>query len=554
MTDDAGAVDRGLRGLGVSPGRAAGPVVRMAAPPVLPPPGTAHSERTVGEGLAAVADELEARAARAGGAAGEILEAQAMMAADPMLREAAEDLVKEGLDPAHALDAAFATHREALVAAGGYFAERAADLDDLRNRAVAAVLGLPMPGVPDPGHPFVLVAEDLSPADTAGLSGDVLALVTEKGGPTSHTAILARGRGLPAVVACEGALGLAEGALVAVDGGSGEVVAGLEPGEVARIQAEAAAERTRLSGSRGPGRTADGHPVKLLLNIGSAADLEVEDLGAGAEGVGLFRTELLYLGRRSTPGFDEQVAAYAAVFRACPDVVVRTLDAGTDKPLPFLDLPDEPNPALGIRGLRVDRLRPEVLDTQLAALAEAARATGTEPSVMAPMVATAAEAAAFAERARAAGIARVGVMIEVPAAALLAAEILAEVDFLSIGTNDLGQYTFAADRQHPGLADLLDPAQPALLRLVELCASAGRTAGKPVGVCGEAAGDPRLAPILAGLGVTSLSMSAVALPAVREALAGHTLEACQELAREALSGRRYQRSAVVTCGPGRGGP
>ncbi|MEV0586792.1 phosphoenolpyruvate--protein phosphotransferase [Nonomuraea sp. NPDC050310] len=554
MTDVAGAVDRGLRGLGVSPGRAAGPVVRMAAPPVLPPPGTAHSERTVGEGLAAVADELEARAARAGGAAGEILEAQAMMAADPMLREAAEDLVKEGLDPAHALDAAFATHREALVAAGGYFAERAADLDDLRNRAVAAVLGLPMPGVPDPGHPFVLVAEDLSPADTAGLSGDVLALVTEKGGPTSHTAILARGRGLPAVVACEGALGLAEGALVAVDGGSGEVVAGLEPGEVARIQAEAAAERTRLSGSRGPGRTADGHPVKLLLNIGSAADLEVEDLGAGAEGVGLFRTELLYLGRRSTPGFDEQVAAYAAVFRACPDVVVRTLDAGTDKPLPFLDLPDEPNPALGIRGLRVDRLRPEVLDTQLAALAEAARATGTEPSVMAPMVATAAEAAAFAERARAAGIARVGVMIEVPAAALLAAEILAEVDFLSIGTNDLGQYTFAADRQHPGLADLLDPAQPALLRLVELCASAGRTAGKPVGVCGEAAGDPRLAPILAGLGVTSLSMSAVALPAVREALAGHTLEACQELAREALSGRRYQRSAVVTCGPGRGGP
>ncbi|NUR87223.1 MAG: phosphoenolpyruvate--protein phosphotransferase, partial [Nonomuraea sp.] len=177
---------------------------------------------------------------------------------------------------------------------------------------------------------------------------------------------------------------------------------------------------------------------------------------------------------------------------------------------------------------------PEVLDTQLAAIAEAARRTGCSPSVMAPMVSTPREAAAFAARARAAGIGRVGVMVEVPAAALLAAEILAEVDFLSIGTNDLGQYTFAADRQHPGLADLLDPAQPALLRLVELCATAGRTVGKPVGVCGEAAGDARLAPVLVGLGVTSLSMSAVSIPAVREALAAHTLEACRSQASRRL--------------------
>ncbi|MFI6537802.1 phosphoenolpyruvate--protein phosphotransferase [Nonomuraea sp. NPDC050547] len=531
-----------LRGLGVSPGRTAGPVLLMAAAPALPPPGpplsTEAGTAAVAAALSAVAAELDRRAGRAGGEARDILESQAMMAADPTLLEAAEEHVIGGMDAAHALDAAFTGHRAALVAAGGYFAERAADLDDLRNRAVAAVLGLPMPGVPDPGHPFVLVAEDLSPADTAGLSEDVLALVTEKGGPTSHTAILARGRGLPAVVACAGALTLEEGTLVSVDGATGEIRTGLDGPAAEEVRHRAEAERAKLAHSRGPGRTADGHPVKLLLNIGSAGDLAPE-----AEGVGLFRTELLFLDRRTAPGFEEQVAAYAAVFKSVPDAIVRTLDAGTDKPLPFLELPVEPNPALGIRGLRVDRLRPDVLDTQLAAVTEAARATGAEPAVMAPMVSTPREAARFAGRARAAGVRRVGVMIEVPAAALLAEAILAEVDFLSIGTNDLGQYAFAADRQHPALADLLDPWQPALLRLVEMCAAAGRGAGKPVGVCGEAAGDPRLAPVLVGLGVTSLSMSAVCVPAVREALAGHTLEECRAGAEAAL--QRDHANGVV---------
>ncbi|MEU7898147.1 phosphoenolpyruvate--protein phosphotransferase [Nonomuraea sp. NPDC049152] len=523
-----------LKGLGVSPGRSAGPVVRMAEPPALPPLPAADGrsrdgaaeEQAVRTALRTVAAELASRAERAReGQARDILEAQAMMADDPMLLEAAQEHVGAGLPAVHALDRAFARHREALVAAGGYFAERAADLDDLRNRATAAAMGRPMPGVPDPGHPFVLVAEDLSPADTATLVPDVLALVTAKGGPTGHTAILARGRGLPAVVACAGALDLPQGAIVAVDGGTGELVTGLDEQEAAAIRAREAGRRAALSASSGPGRTADGHPVKLLLNIGSAADL-----AEGAEGVGLFRTEFLFLDRRSAPSFDEQVAAYAAVLAACPDAVIRTLDAGTDKPLPFLDLPPEPNPALGVRGLRVDRVRPAVLDTQLAAVAEAALRTGASPRVMAPMVATRQEAAAFADRARRKGIAHVGVMVEVPSAALQAAELLEEVDFLSIGTNDLSQYTFAADRQHPGLADLLDPSQPALLRLIGMCADAGRTAGKPVGVCGEAAGDPRLAPVLAGLGVTSLSMAAISVPAVRQALAEHTMAECRRLA------------------------
>ncbi|SEU20534.1 phosphoenolpyruvate--protein phosphotransferase [Nonomuraea wenchangensis] len=540
-----------LSGLGVSQGRAAGPLVRMAGPPSLPAPRPVADPEaeaaTAVKALEAVTADLNRRAAAArtgasagagggggagaGGEAAEILEALAMIADDPMLREEAETRARGGADAAHALEAAFDGHRDALAALGGYLAERAADLDDLKHRAVAAALGLPMPGLPDPGHPYVLVAGDLSPADTAGLGPDVLALITERGGPTSHTAILARARGLPAVVACPAVADVPDGTIVGVDGASGEIALGLTPEQAAEVMERDRAERARLAAATGPGRTADGHPVRLLANIGSAADLR-----PGAEGVGLFRTEFLFLDRKQPPSPEEQTAAYAEVFeRAEGPVIVRTLDAGTDKPLPFLGLPEEPNPALGVRGLRVDRLLPGVLDAQLAAIAEAARATGADVRVMAPMVTTPAEAAGFARRARAAGIAQVGVMVEVPAAALRAAELLREVDFLSIGTNDLAQYTFAADRQHPALADLLDPRQPALLGLIEACAAAGREAGKPVGVCGEAAGDPAVAPLLVGLGVTSLSMAPSCVPLVREALAGLTLEECRELAREALA-------------------
>ncbi|MFG1695154.1 phosphoenolpyruvate--protein phosphotransferase [Nonomuraea sp. NPDC049309] len=522
-----------LAGLGVSQGRAAGPVLRMAGPPALPAPravGDPSAEvAAVGKALEAVAQDLTRRAAEAGGEASEILEALAMICEDPMLREDAESRAATGVDAAHALDAAFAQHREALAALGGYLAERAADLDDLKHRAIASVLGLPMPGLPDPGHPYVLAADDLSPADTAGLGDDVLALVTERGGPTSHTAILARARGLPAVVACKGVMDLQDGTVVGVDGTTGEIAVGLTEAEAVAVAEAERARKARLAAGSGPGRTADGHPVKLLLNIGSAADLHPD-----AEGVGLFRTEFLFLDRKQAPSYEEQVSAYAEVFAGAGSVIVRTLDAGTDKPLPFLGLPPEENPALGVRGLRVDRLLPDVLDTQLDAIAEAARRTGTEPWVMAPMVTTVAEAGAFARRARAKGIAKVGVMIEVPAAALRANRLLQEVDFLSIGTNDLAQYTFAADRQHSQLADILDPRQPALLELIAMCARAGQEAGKPVGVCGEAAGDPLLAPLLVGLGVTSLSMAPVCVPAVREALAGLTLAECRERAQAAL--------------------
>ena len=527
-----------MNGIGVSPGRTAGPVYRMAAAPKLPDevPAVADPVAEVeraSRALAFVAETLSALAVGAEKTAAEVLDAESLMAADPMLAAAVADRVKQGHPAAWAVTDAVAEQRAMLVELGGYLAERAADLDDIRDRAVAYLLGLPMPGVPEPGEPFVLVAEDLAPADTARLDpAVVLALVTRRGGPTSHTAILARSHGLPAVVGCAEAADLVDGTVVSVDGTTGSVVV-VSPDDAAEIRAAGERERRALASSTGPGRTADGHPVALLQNVGSAADLGADP---ASEGVGLFRTEFLFLGRTEAPSIEEQQRAYADVFAALPGrkVVLRTLDAGADKPLPFLGLAAEENPALGIRGLRVARARPDVLATQLEAVARAAQSTSAEVWVMAPMVATVAEAVFFVDQVRAAGLAKAGVMIEVPAAALRAAQLLEVVDFLSIGTNDLSQYALAADRMSADLAELLDPWQPAILQLVANCAAAGQVAGKPVGICGEAAADPLLAPVFAGLGITSLSMAAPSVPAVRAALAARTFDECQRLAQAAL--------------------
>ncbi|VVJ18878.1 Phosphoenolpyruvate-protein phosphotransferase of PTS system (EC [Amycolatopsis camponoti] len=518
-----------LSGVGVSPGRVAGPRVVVVAdlrePASSPVPDDLRAEAgKIGSAAESVAASLSDRARSVSGDARSVLETTAAMASDPALLASAEKRVLDGSLPApRAVWEAAGEFMTALRAAGGYMAERAADVADVRDRIVASLSGLAPPGVPELTSPSVLVARDLAPADTAGLDPDlVLALVTEEGGPTSHTAILARALGIPAVVACAGVLGLAGPGLV-VDGSAGTV----SPSD-GRVVAPARTSRPEWDGV---GRLADGHRVKLLTNVGSASDARAA-AAAGAEGIGLFRTEFCYLSATSEPTESSQRAAYAAVLEpfAGKPVVVRTLDAGSDKPLAFLDMGAEPNPALGVRGLRIAFDRPDLLDRQLTAIVAAAADTGVELSVMAPMVATAAEAAWFASRARAAGIGRVGVMIEIPAAALCAAEILAEVDFVSLGTNDLAQYVFAADRQLGAVAALNDPHQPALLRLVGMVAEAGAAAGKPVGVCGEAAADPALAPVLAGLGVTSLSMNAVALAGVGAALRAVDLAACRALA------------------------
>jgi phosphotransferase system enzyme I (PtsI) len=286
--------------------------------------------------------------------------------------------------------------------------------------------------------------------------------------------------------------------------------------------------------------------VPLLANIGRPDDAAA---AADSDGVGLFRTEFLFLDRRERPSRAEQAEAYRAVLAAMGDrpVVARTLDSGSDKPLAFLPVPPEENPALGLRGLRTALLHPAALEEQLAALADAASAAGRELSVMAPMVATAEEAASFAAVARSAGLTSVGVMIEIPSAALRARELLAEVDFVSIGTNDLGQYVMAADRLSGPLGELLDPWQPALLDLVAAVGEAGRAAGKPVGVCGEAAGDPLLAAVLVGLGATSLSMSPVLRPAVHAQLAELSVSDCVAMAAAARGARgpRAAREAAL---------
>ncbi len=536
------------RPVGVSPGRAVGPVVHLGAivEPPAPAPATATAlpaaERDAAAArLRAAADEvaadLERRSGAATGDARDILAATALIARDPALLDAATTAVRErGTAPARAVWEAAATVAETLTALGGRTAERVTDVHDVRDRIVAALTGVALAGVPDRAEPFVLVARDLAPADTATLDPErCVALVTEEGGPTSHTAVIARALGIPAVVAAAGALDIPEGTVLVVDGASGELTRDPDAALVAAVTAEAAAARSAVL--EAPGSTRDGHPVALLANVGSAADARTA-AGIGAEGVGLFRSEFLFLDRADAPTRAEQVAAYRAVFAAFPGrkVVVRTLDAGADKPLPFLTAAHEENPALGVRGLRTARRRPELLDEQLAAIAEAAAAESADVQVMAPMVATLDEARDVVERCRAAGLGAAGVMIETPAAALVAPELLDTVDFVSIGTNDLTQYTMAADRMLGELADLNDPWQPAVLRLIGEVGRAGLESGTPVGVCGEAAADPALAPVLVGLGVGSLSMSARSLPVVGVALAGLSLDACREAATAALSG------------------
>jgi phosphotransferase system enzyme I (PtsI) len=526
-----------LIGVGVSSGRASGPVAHVAEPLAEPPrvPSSGDPETdaaSIRPAAEAIADRLFGRAAHVHGDAKSVLETTAAMAVDPALITQAEQLVTgKRLSPARAVFEAANGFADALRESGGYLAERVRDVHDVRDRIIAELLGLDPPGVPHLDGPSVLVARDLAPADTADLDPAlVLALVTEEGGPTSHTAILARSLGIPAVVAVRGLLQMDSAVGLVVDGDTGTVDVSAEP-----VPTEAAGRGARAEWN-GVGVTADGHQIKVLANIGSATDAQGA-VAAGAEGVGLFRTEFCYLAASDEPDVATQRSAYSEALTpfAGKPVVVRTLDAGADKPLSFLNVGVEPNPALGVRGLRVAFDRPEVLDRQLEAIAGAAADSHADVSVMAPMISTAEEARWFVERAHTAGIARVGVMVEVPAAALNAPEIFEAVDFVSVGTNDLAQYVFAADRMLGVLAALNDPWQPALLRLLATVGRAGENAGKPVGVCGEAAADPLLAGVLVGLGVTSLSMASAAVPAVGAAVAAHPLPVHQRAAEAALA-------------------
>lgn len=536
-----------IRGVGIGEGVAQGQVARMAER--LPPPTNSRSKldaeseaERVREAISAVASELSARAGQVGGQAQEVLEAQAMIAEDPTLADEVDARIADGRTAEWAVFDAFASFRAQLETIGGYLGERAADLDDIAQRVLANLNGVPAPGLPDPGHPFVLVATDLAPADTAQLDLDkVLALVTAEGGPTSHTAILARAKGIVAVVGAAEAAALTDGATVIVDAEGGLILTDPTPAERERAQRRADARASIASAPITPGALADGTPVPLLANLGTP-DEAAAAVALGAEGVGLFRTEFLFLHSTQAPTIQTQRAAYERLLSAFTGkkVVVRVLDAGADKPLPFLNDAHEENPALGLRGLRALRASEDILREQLTALAEADTATkaaGTSADlwVMAPMVSTTEETEYFVALAREYGLRTAGVMIEVPASALLADRILQRADFASIGTNDLTQYTFAADRLLGSVAAFQDPWHPAVLRLVQEVGRAGLSLGRPIGICGEAAADPLLAVVLVGLGATTLSMAPAGLADVRASLTQYSLDHARRIAQAALA-------------------
>jgi phosphotransferase system enzyme I (PtsI) len=529
-----------LSGVGVGRGVVVGVVLRMPEPLAEPLDLESQAEpldeyRRAVSALGTVATELIGRGRRADGDAQEVLEAQALMARDPALVKDIESRIGEGKTAERAVFEAFLQFQQVFEAIGGYMAGRAADLRDVGQRVIAALRGVPVPGVPQSDSPFVLVAYDLAPADTATLDlNKVLAIVTRDGGPTSHTAILARSKGLVAIVGASGSDALRSGQTVIVDAEGGEIVADPTPDEVR--EAAARGGRVTEAAPLSAGALADGTPVPLLANLGSPEEAALA-VALGAEGVGLCRTEFIFLDARQAPSVEVQRARYVELLSAFPGkkVVVRVLDAGADKRFAWLGHDHEENPALGLRGIRALRENENVLRDQLTALADAQAVTDAELWVMAPMVADLAETRYFVDLGRELGLRTMGVTTEIPSAALLADQIAEFTDFVSVGTNDLTQYTLAADRMLGSVSAYQDPWHPAVLRLVKLIGGAGHAAGKPVGVCGEAAGDPLLAVVFIGLGVTNLSMSAPALADVRAELARHSLDEARRLAALAIA-------------------
>ena len=532
-----------LKGVGIGRGVAVSPVLRMAEP--LPEPKdepraasvSAEAENArVTKALAAVNADLNRRAQEAANG-----DEGTKQASDPALAANIAKMVDDGKTGERAVLEGFGQVEEMFRQIGGYQGERAADLHDVGQRVIAELMGRPAPGVPQSETPFVLVAKDLSPADTASLDLDkTLAIVTSEGGPTSHTAILCRARGIVAVVSAAEAVDLTDGETVIVNAARGEVTTDptdeqLAAAHDAKLRADKAKE---LRGQ--PGQLKDGHRIPLLANVGKPSDAKTA-LEYGAEGVGLFRTEFLFIGNEEPPTVEEQTKAYAELLAQFPGkkVVIRLLDAGADKPLPFLTPEDEPNPALGLRGLRTLAQHKAVLEGQLKALAAADAQTDADLWVMAPMVADEWEAEYFTKLGKSFGLKFVGSMAEVPSIAVMADKVSQVTDFVSIGTNDLTQYTLAADRTLGSVSNYQTAWHPAVLRVIKMICEAGNKNGMPVGVCGEAAADPDLAVVLAGLGVNSLSMTPVALDDVRAELAQHTLEEAQQIAAKALNGDFY---------------
>ncbi|GAA1472004.1 phosphoenolpyruvate--protein phosphotransferase [Corynebacterium felinum] len=552
--------DTVIKGTAVVPGVRYAKAVWISPRPELPQAGEVIDEQAREAELErftlaadTVASRLLNRSEKATGDAAAVLKATAGMVNDRGWRKTVKKGINGGHPAEYAVVAATTKFVSMFEAAGGIMAERTTDLRDIRDRVIAQLRGEAEPGLPTVSDRVVLFADDLSPADTAALDTTYfVGLVTELGGPTSHTAIIARQLNVPCIVAVgEDVRQIADGEPVLIDGSLGTVTVGADPETAVAAEQESKIQAERIAQWRGPAQTKDGHRVQLLANVqdGNAARLAAQN--SQAEGVGLFRTELCFLTATQEPSVEEQAEVYKKVLEQFPDskVVVRSLDAGSDKPVAFATMADEINPALGVRGLRVARANESLMTRQLDAIAKAANDLGRDENsptwVMAPMVATAREAKWFADLCKERGLIA-GAMIEVPAAALMADKIMPHLDFVSIGTNDLTQYTMAADRMSPQLAYLTDPWQPAVLRLIEHTCKEGQRLGTAVGVCGEAAADPLLACVLTGLGVNSLSAASTAIASVGAQLAAVDLDTCKKAAAAALNaeGATQARSLV----------
>ena len=552
MTTVPAAPDGVLTGVAASAGVAVGPAHHLHGA-LAPPPERAAEDpererERLGEAIAtaktAIERDRETVAARAGQAEAAIFDAHLVLLDDEALLEPAHDAIDAGASAERAFyDATQAVAERYRALDEPLLQERAADVLDVGRRVVGALIGGP---AADRGATGIVIAGELTPADAAALDpATVTGIATAHGTATAHAAILARALGLPAVVGLgDAVLNTDEGATVLLDGDAGTLQIA-PPQSVLREASERrerAAERSVRAREQAheTGATKDGTRIEVFANLGSAREA-ARAVELGAEGVGLLRTEFLFLDRAELPGEEEQAATLreiAAALQGRP-LVVRTLDAGADKPLPSLSMPPEANPFLGVRGIRLTLERREVLATQLRAIL---RVAAEHPvKVMLPMVATLSEILAAREeltRARRdTGVdapVEFGIMVEVPAAALSAERLAEHVEFFSLGTNDLTQYTMAAERGDERLASLLTGPQPAVLRLVQATVAGAQAHGRWVGVCGELAGDPAAAILLAGLGVSELSMAPALVPEVKAALRGVELGQAQAAARAAL--------------------
>jgi phosphoenolpyruvate-protein phosphotransferase len=482
-----------------------------------------------------------------------IFEAQMQMLSDPELLEAIEKSIREEKNNAETALMNNAEHYAGMLEAmtDEYFRARAADIRDVARRCLRILLGKPQVDV-TLHQPSIVAARDLTPSDTVRMDKSMLlGFCTAEGGATSHTAILAKALALPAVVgAGEAALSLADGESLILNGRTGECISSPDEATLKVFEQTQKAEKDRavveLSAAEKPAITVDGRRVEVVANVGSVADAE-KAVQSGAEGIGLLRTEFLYLDRKTEPDEEEQYQAYKAIFDIMGErpVVIRTIDVGGDKELPYIDLGHEDNPFLGWRAIRMCLDTPAFFKTQLRAILRAA--VGHDIRIMFPMIAAVSEvklARALLDEARAELKAagkpfgekiQVGIMVEIPAAAVMADQFVKVVDFFSIGTNDLTQYTLAVERTNKKVAHLSNALDPAVLRLIGKVIEEGHKGGVWVGMCGELAGEPKAIPVLLGLGLDEFSMAPALVPHAKAVIRESNTEACKKIAAEVLN-------------------